>query len=76
MRCVMSPVPVYVKIDQYQDLLASLKAIDAKLVSVERTIARIGELKAAEDKQVSLWTENLADIRSRVGRVKEAFGRR
>ena len=72
----MSPVPVYVKIDQYQDLLASLKAIDAKLVSVERTIARIGELKAAEDKQVSLWTENLADIRSRVGRVKEAFGRR
>lgn len=72
----MSPVPVYVKIDQYQDLLASLKAIDAKLVSVERTIARIGELKSAEDKQVSLWTENLADIRSRVGRVKEAFGRR
>ncbi len=72
----MSPVPVYVKIDQYQDLLASLKAIDAKLVGVERTIARIGELKAAEDKQVSLWTENLTDIRSRVGRVKEAFGRR
>lgn len=72
----MSPVPVYVKIDQYQDLLASLKAIDAKLVGVERTIARIGELKSAEDKQVSLWTENLADIRSRVGRVKEAFGRR
>lgn len=72
----MGTVPVYVKIDQYQELLNTLKTIDMKLQGVEKTIARIAELKTEEDKQLAAWNDNLEDIRSRVGRVKEAFGRR
>jgi len=72
----MENVPVYVKIDQYQDLLTTLQAIDAKLQGVEKTIERITALKAEEDRQLSTWNENLGDIKGRVARVKEAFGRR
>jgi hypothetical protein len=67
---------MYVKVDQYQELLSTLAAIDAKLQGVEKTIERITLLKAEEDKQLGLWNENLTDIKARVGRVKEAFSRR
>lgn len=66
-------VPIYVKVDKYKELIATLKKIDTKLSSVNDMIEKINELKEDEDKQIKAWNDNLEDIKDRLGRINEAF---
>lgn len=69
----MENVPIYVKVDQYKELLEVLKGINNKLQSVERTIGKINELKAQEDSQISAWNENITDIKARLEKINQSF---
>lgn len=69
----MENVPIYVKVDKYKELTEVLKTINNKLQQVDKTIAKINELKAQEDNQIQQWNDNLADIRSRLEKINNAF---
>ena len=69
----MDTLPVYVKVDQYKELTEVLKTINMKLANVDRTIAKINELKAQEDQQLQSWRDNLTDIKARVEKINGAF---
>ncbi|MDD9953514.1 MAG: hypothetical protein OXR66_04195 [Candidatus Woesearchaeota archaeon] len=69
----MENVPIYVKVDQYKELLQVLKTVDTKLNNVNKTIEIINSLKAKEDDEIRKWNENLEDIHSRLQRIREAF---
>lgn len=69
----MENVPIYVKVDKYKELVEVLKAVSAKLQSVDKTIEKINSLKAQEDAQLQQWNENLTDIKSRLERINQAF---
>lgn len=70
---VLENVPIYVKVDKYQELLETVKAIETKLNTVNKTIEKINELKGQEDAQMKNWTENLSDLRSRLDKINNAF---
>lgn len=70
---VLENVPIYVKVDKYHELLETVKAIETKLNSVDKTIDRINELKGQEDAQMKHWSENLSDLRSRLDKINNAF---
>jgi predicted nuclease with TOPRIM domain len=69
----MENVPIYVKVDKYKELLDALKAIETKLDNVNRMIERINTLKSQEDAQIKQWTDNVTDIKARLGKITEAF---
>jgi len=69
----MENIPIYVKVDKYKELLEVLKTINAKLQAVDKTIDKINNLKSQEDEQLRQWTTNLADIKSRVEKINQAF---
>lgn len=69
----MENVPIYVKVDKYKEMTQVLKAIGAKLTSIDKTISKINELKAQEDEQLRKWNDNLADVRSRLDKINSAF---
>jgi prefoldin subunit 5 len=69
----MENVPIYVKVEKYKELIETLKLINAKLSSVDKTVERINTLKAQEDAQIQAWNENLRDIRSRLEKINQAF---
>lgn len=69
----MENIPIYVKVDKYKELLEVLKAINAKLATVDKTIERINTLKAEEDGQIQKWNDNLADIKARLEKINQAF---
>lgn len=73
MRCKMENVPIYVKVDKYKELTEVLRTINSKLQQVDKTIAKINELKAQEDSQIQAWNDNLTDIRSRLEKINGAF---
>lgn len=66
-------VPIYVKVDKYKELIATLKKIDTKLTSVNEMIEQINKLKEEEDAQIKAWNDNLEDVRERLGRINDAF---
>jgi hypothetical protein len=61
------------KVDKYKELLEILKTINTKLQTVDKTIAKINDLKAQEDTQVQAWNDNLADIKARLEKINQAF---
>jgi chromosome segregation ATPase len=73
MRCAMENVPIYVKVDKYKELTEVLKTINNKLQQVDKTIAKINELKAQEDTQLQQWNDNLSDIKARLEKINNAF---
>ncbi len=73
MRWTMENLPIYVKVDQYKELLDMLHAINTKLAQVDKTVEKINALKSQEDAQLKAWSDNLSDIRERLGRINDAF---
>ena len=69
----MENVPIYVKVDQYRELLKVLKTVETKLDTVNKTIDVINSLKAKEDDEIKKWNDNLEDIHNRLERIREAF---
>jgi DNA repair exonuclease SbcCD ATPase subunit len=69
----MENAPVYVKVDKYKELVEILKTINGKLVSVDKTISRINELKAQEDAQLQAWNDNLTDVKARLEKINQSF---
>ena len=66
-------IPIYVKVDKYKELLAILHKIEEKLANASTMIDDINKLKADEDRQISAWNENLADIQARLQRINDSF---
>jgi len=54
--------PVFVKIDDYKDILDVLDLIKDRLGEAKRTLADINELKNDEDAELELWNSTLYEI--------------
>lgn len=59
-------LPVYVKLEQYRELLEIVKVLANKISRAEETISRINDLKEKEDAEVVAWQENLDEVKKRV----------
>jgi len=69
----MENVPIYVKIDKYKELMDVLRAINAKMMQVDKTMEKISQLKAEEDVQLKNWNDSLADIKDRMNHINQAM---
>lgn len=54
--------PVFVRIDDYKDILDVLDLIKDRLAEAKRTLADINELKNDEDSELELWSSTLNEI--------------
>ena len=61
--------PVFVKIDDYKDVLDVLDLIKDRLGEAKRTLADINELKNDEDSELELWSSTLNDIEKKLGDI-------
>lgn len=58
--------PVYVKIDQYKDIIDVINLIKKKIEEAKRNLRDINELKNREDQEISIWHSGLEDIEKRI----------
>ncbi|MFH0868209.1 MAG: hypothetical protein V1831_02765 [Candidatus Woesearchaeota archaeon] len=58
--------PVFVKIEDYKDILDVLNLIKDRLAEAKRTLADINELKNDEDSELDLWSSTLNEIEKKV----------
>jgi hypothetical protein len=65
--------PVFVKIDEYQDILNIVDVIKVNLAKTKATIAQINELKKKEDDILTNWTTSLDDINRKVEDISKTL---
>lgn len=58
----MERMPVFIKIDEYDDVLKLMKLIKKKLEEAKATVLRINDLKNEEDHQLEMWDNALAEV--------------
>ncbi len=65
--------PVYVKIDDYKDVLEILNLLKLKLGDAKDTISRVNELKNEEDAELDLWNTELEEIERKVNFIDRSL---
>jgi len=65
----MSTGPVFVKIDEYQDLLDLLNITEGKLQKARALLQKVKELKSQEDLVLQTWQSEIEMVESRVQEV-------
>ena len=58
--------PVFVKVDDYKDVLDIVDLIKTKLDDAKKVIHQINELKNQEDSELELWYQEVEDITRKV----------
>ncbi|MBW2979293.1 hypothetical protein DRZ77_01115 [Candidatus Woesearchaeota archaeon] len=68
-------MPVYVKVDEYKDVLDLLNMIKNKLAEAKELLSRINELKNEEDAELELWHSGIEEIEKKIEFVDKALFR-
>jgi hypothetical protein len=69
--------PVFVKIDEYKEVLDVLDVIKGKIETARKTLIEINKLKDEEDRELTAWVKNVDDIQARILSIdKTVFGKR
>lgn len=58
--------PVFVKVDDYKDVLDILDLVKNKINDAKKTLHEINELKNDEDSELATWATEIADIEKKV----------
>jgi len=62
----MTDMPVYVRIDEYKDVLDVVRMLKGKLGEAKETLNQIQQLRNEEDAELESWKAGLADVEQKV----------
>ena len=62
----MEKMPVFVKVDEYHDVLNLMKHIRKKLEEAKETLLKVNDLKNEEDHQLEMWQNTLDEIEKKI----------
>jgi len=66
-------LPVFVKINDYKEILNIMDVMKQKLKDTKQSLARVRELKMQEDQEIAEWDRNVAEINKRISFIDSAF---
>ena len=58
--------PVFVKVDDYKEILDVLDMIKGKISDIRGTLAGINEMRSQEDAEISAWNDAIGDIEKKI----------
>ena len=62
----MERMPLFIKVNEYEDVLRLVKAIRKKIDEAKETLSKINDLKNEEDHQIELWSNALIELEKKV----------
>ena len=69
----MGEAPLFVKIDEYKDVLDIIGMIRNKLDDAKKTLAKINELKNREDSELESWSKALGEVEKKTSFIDKAL---
>ena len=68
-----SPTHVFVKLEEYEDVLDIMNSMRTKLGEANQLLGEIAKLKEQEDAEINAWLSQLKDIDQRILRIGKAL---
>ena len=65
----MNEMPVFVKIDEYKDVLDVMELIKNKIVQAREILGKIEGLKNEEDSELEVWKTSINEIDEKIDRI-------
>ncbi len=62
----MDRMSVFVKIEEYDDVLGLIKVIRKRLDEAKDTLLKIHDLKNEEDHQLEMWQNTLGEVEKKI----------
>jgi len=69
----MDRMPVFIKIDEYDNVLNLVKLVRKKIDDAKETLLKINDLKNEEDHQLELWQNALAEVEKKVDFINQSL---
>ena len=69
----MERMPVFVKVNEYEDVLALVGTIKRKLEEAKQTLLKVNDLKNEEDHQLEMWQNSLAEIEKKIDFISHSL---
>jgi uncharacterized NAD(P)/FAD-binding protein YdhS len=69
----MNKMPVFVKVDEYDNVLSLIQIVRKKLDDAKETLLRINELKNEEDHQLEQWQTTIAEVEKKVDFINHSL---
>lgn len=65
--------PLFVKVDEYKDVLDIVDLVKNKLGEAKSKIGEITELKNQEDSEIEIWSNELSDIERKIDFIDQTL---
>lgn len=62
-------MPVFVKVDEYKDILEIVGLIKSKLEQARSTLNKINEIKNQEDTSLAAWQQDLDEVEKKIALI-------
>jgi len=62
----MERMPVFVKVEEYNEVLNLIQIVRKKLDEAKETLNKINDLKNEEDHQIEMWQNTLMEVEKKV----------
>lgn len=69
----MDRMPVFVRVDEYDNVLNVVRMVRKKLDEAKETLLKINDLKNEEDHQIELWQNSLGEIEKKVDFISHSL---
>ena len=69
MREQRSGMPVFVKVDEYKEILDVLDMIKGKIKEIRETLGSINSLRNEEDAELAMWNSTINEIEKKVDSI-------
>ena len=66
-------VPVFVKINDYKEILDIVDVMKQKIKETKVSLIKIREIKNQEDQELQEWTKNIDEVSKRLTFIDSAF---
>ena len=69
----MEQAPVFIKIDQYKNVLDIIEVLKAKVREAKNQLGKIQQLKNQEDSELEEWSSELMEIEKRIDGIDSSL---
>ncbi|MBW3022978.1 hypothetical protein KY308_02655 [Candidatus Woesearchaeota archaeon] len=69
----MEQAPIFIKIDQYKNVLDIIELLKAKVKEAKNQLGKIQQLKSEEDAELDEWSAELEEINKRIDGIDKSL---
>ena len=66
-------MPVFVKVDQYKEILDVLEMLKGKMNEIHETLAGINKLREEEDAEIMMWNSTISGIEKKIDNMDKTL---